>query len=163
MHALQSMLPLSALTGALVAGCAGGQPESTPATPAPYRPRAEVAADSTLPSDLVDVTWQWVSFTSPIEQLDVDAPDRYTIRFERTGRVALQADCNRGMTGYSAGADRRIALQPIGLTRMLCPEGSLSDRFVKEVGRATSYFLKDGDLFLELPMDSGTLRFRRQT
>jgi hypothetical protein len=26
----------------------------------------------------------------------------------------------------------------------------------------TSYFLEDGDLFLELPVDSGTLRFRRQ-
>ena len=45
---------------------------------------------------------------------------------------------------------------------MMCPPGSLSDRFVKEVGRATSYFLKDGDFFLELPVDSGTLRFRRQ-
>ena len=162
MHALRSMPLLSALIGALVAGCAGGQPESTPEAPAPYRPRAEVAADSTLPSDVVDVTWQWISFTSPVERITVDAPDRYTIRFERTGRVALRADCNRGMAGYSAGADSRIAFQPIGLTRMLCPEGSLSGRFVKEVGRANSYFLKDGDLFLELPVDSGTLRFRRQ-
>jgi hypothetical protein len=40
--------------------------------------------------------------------------------------------------------------------------GSLSDRYVKEISRVTSYFLKDGDLFLELPVDSGTLRFRRR-
>lgn len=59
--------------------------------------------------------------------------------------------------------DRRLAFKPIALTRAMCPEGSLSDRFAKEVGRATSYFLKDGDLYLELPIDSGTLRFRRQT
>ncbi len=39
----------------------------------------------------------------------------------------------------------------------------LSDRFAKEVSRANSYFMKDRDLFLELPVDSGTLRFRRQT
>jgi len=50
----------------------------------------------------------------------------------------------------------------MALTRAMCAPGSLSDRFVKEVGRATSYFLKDGDLFLSLPIDSGTLRFRRQ-
>jgi hypothetical protein len=72
----------------------------------------------------------------------VDAPERYTLRFESTGRITMQADW--------------------ALTRMMCPPGSLSDRFVKEVGRASSSFVKDGDLFLELPVDSGTLRFRRQ-
>jgi hypothetical protein len=40
---------------------------------------------------------------------------------------------------------------------------ALSDRFAKELGRATSYFIEDGDLFLEFSIDSGTLRFRRQT
>jgi membrane-bound inhibitor of C-type lysozyme len=48
---------------------------------------------------------------------------------------------------------------PIALTRAACPPGSFSDRFAREVGRATSYFVKDGELFLELPVDSGTLRF----
>lgn len=67
------------------------------------------------------------------------------------------------MGGYTVSADRRLALKPIALTRAMCPPGSLSDRFATEVGRATSYFLKDGDLFLELPTDSGTLRFRRRT
>jgi para-nitrobenzyl esterase len=50
----------------------------------------------------------------------------------------------------------------MALTRAMCPPGSLSDRSVKKLGRATVYFLKDGDLFLDLPVDSGTLRFRRQ-
>jgi heat shock protein HslJ len=76
--------------------------------------------------------------------------------------VALKADCNRGVGSYKVSPDRRITLKPIALSRMMCPKGSLSDRFAKEVGRATSYFLKDGDLFLELPVDSGTLRFRKQ-
>jgi heat shock protein HslJ len=74
----------------------------------------------------------------------------------------VQADCNRGSTSYSVSADRRMTLGPIVLTRMMCLPGSLSDRFVKEVGRASSYFVKDGDLYLELPVDSGTLRFKRQ-
>lgn len=49
----------------------------------------------------------------------------------------------------------------MALTRALCQEGSQSDRYAKDVARATSYFGKDGELYLELPVDSGTLRFRR--
>lgn len=94
--------------------------------------------------------------------MDVDAPERYTLLFDRSGRVSVRADCNRDSTVYSVTADRRIMFQPIALTRMACPPGSLSDRFVREVGRAAIYFLKDGDLYFDLPVDSGTLRFRRQ-
>ena len=71
-------------------------------------------------------------------------------------------DPGRGAASYSVSADPRITLGPMALTRAACPEGSLSDRFAREVGRATSYFLMNGELFLELPVDSGTLRFERQ-
>ena len=156
---MQSLLSSVALVGGLLMGCGQAQPESTPA---PYRTRETAPSDSTLPSNVLEVTWQWISLTSPVEQITVDAPERYTIRFGRGGRAAVKADCNRGATSYIAGADRHIAFRPIALTRMMCPPGSLGDRFAREVGRATTYFLKDGDLFLELPVDSGTLRFRRQ-
>jgi heat shock protein HslJ len=109
-----------------------------------------------------DVTWQWVRLTTPVEQMDIHKPERYTIWFGSDGRIALQADCNRGLGHYSVGTDRRLTFKPIALTRAMCPPGSLSDRFATDVGRATSFFLRDGDLFLELPVDSGTLRFRRQ-
>jgi para-nitrobenzyl esterase len=155
------MLPWLALIGILLTGCSRGQPDSTAQPPSPYRERGEVS-DSTMPSDVVGVTWEWVSLSTPVEQVKVDAPERYTIRFGRDGRVAVRADCNRGSSGYSVSADRRIALGSIVLTRMMCPPGSQDARFVNEFGRATSYFLKDGDLFLELPVDSGTLRFRRE-
>lgn len=157
-----SLLPVLALIGVLLIGCSRGQPESTAQPQAPYRDRAEPAAESTLPSNVLDATWQWVSFTSPVEQITVDSPERYTIRFGRDGRVSVRADCNRGSTSYAVTADRRITLGPIVLTRMMCPPGSQDARFVNEFGRATSYFLKDGDLYLELPVDSGTLRFKRQ-
>ena len=163
--------------GVVLAGCREKQPQSTPqalapattgAAPAPAPDSASgpgspaAASDSTASMAMKDVTWQWVRLTTPVEQLDVDAPDRYTVRFGSDGRIALKADCNRGMGSYAESADRRLTLKPIVLSRAMCPAGSLSDRFAKEVGRATSYFVKDGDLFLELPIDSGTLRFRRQ-
>ena len=176
MSTRQSVLPLLALTAAMLTGCQDKRPrssaqvstpETTGMTPAPDSgpsgaAPAAASSDSATSADVVDVTWQWVSFTTPVEKVDVDAPDHYTIRFGADGRIALRADCNRGMGGYSFGPDRRLALKPIALSRAMCPKGSLSDRFAKEVGRATSYFVRDGDLFLELPVDSGTLRFRRQ-
>jgi heat shock protein HslJ len=120
------------------------------------------ASASALPPDVVDITWQWVSLTTPVERLTVDAPERYTLRFEGSGRVTVRSDCNRGAGTYTVASDRRITLNAIALTRMMCPPGSLSGRFEKDVGRVSSYFLKDGDSFLEMPVESGTLRFRRQ-
>lgn len=152
-----SWLLCSAVLLCVFIGCAQDQPKSTSDAPS-----VPPAAGPALPSDIVGVTWQWVSLTTPVEQVTVDAPDRYTVRFEGDARVTVRADCNRGGASYSVTADRRIAIKPIALTRMMCPEGSLSDRFAKEVGRASSCFQKDGELFLELPVDSGTLRFRRE-
>jgi hypothetical protein len=50
---------------------------------------------------------------------------------------------------------------PFGVTRAMCPPESQSDRYLKELGRATTLFLLDGRLYLELPYDSGTLKFSR--
>ena len=163
----------SALTGvslclAVLTGCARNQsePNTLPPSPQPITLPANVSPGDVaqmLPPEVVDTTWQWVSLTTPVEQVTVDAPDKYTIRFDRGGQVAVKADCNRGTTTYSVSGDRKIELKPMALTRAMCPAGSLSDRFAKEISRVTSYFVKDGDLYLQLPVDSGTLRFRRQT
>jgi heat shock protein HslJ len=59
---------------------------------------ATAGTDSALPTDVVDGTWQWVGITTPVERVDIDAPDRYTIRFERDGHLTVRADCNRGTT-----------------------------------------------------------------
>ncbi|MGH9870309.1 MAG: subclass B3 metallo-beta-lactamase [Candidatus Polarisedimenticolia bacterium] len=114
-----------------------------------------------LPAEVHDVTWQWVSFTTPVEQVTVDALERYTLRFSGDGTVAVRADCNRGKGTFTVKPDKHVALGPLALTRMACPPGSLSDRFVRELGRVSTWFVKDGELYLELPVDSGTFRFRR--
>ncbi len=143
------------VVAALVSGCALGQPPKTLDPDAP--------SQSSLPAGVVDLTWQWVSLTTPVEQVTVASPERYTIRLERTGRATVRADCNRGASSYAVSATRQIVLKPFTLTRMMCSPGSLSDRFVEELSRGFSYVLKDGELFLDMPVDSGTLRFRRQT
>jgi heat shock protein HslJ len=149
---------------ALTNGCA---PQAPPATPqaTPAAPQPAVAAPSpgptALPSEVLDVTWEWESLVTPVETVKPDRPELYTLRFERSDRVTVRADCNRGGGSYTVSADRRIMLGAMALTRAACPPGSLSDRFVREIGRVSSYFVRDGALFLEMPVDSGTLRFRR--
>jgi heat shock protein HslJ len=149
------------LFAAVTLACGGVTPPSAPAQPAPNQPPPAKSVES-LPGDVADVTWEWVSMITPVETIAPDRPESYTIRFERAGRLSVRADCNRGGGTYSVSTDRRLMIGPIALTRVGCPPGSLSERFGREVGRASSYFQRDGALFLELPVDSGTLRFRRQ-
>lgn len=146
---------------ALSITCAKAPPPALPPQPTPAG-SAPVVTSTALPVGVAEVTWRWESVVTPTETVKPEHPDRYTIRFERTGRVALRADCNRGGGSYTLLPDRRLSLGPIALTRVACPQGSLSDRFARDVGRASSYFVRDGALFLELPVDSGTLRFTRE-
>jgi len=44
---------------------------------------------------------------------------------------------------------------------MTCPAGSLEDEFVRGLSGAATYFIKDGDLYIDLKYDSGTMRFSK--
>jgi hypothetical protein len=44
---------------------------------------------------------------------------------------------------------------------MACPSGSLDSRYLRDLQRATIFFVEGGKLFLDLTMDSGTMRFAR--
>ena len=41
------------------------------------------------------MTWQWQSAQAPVEEVTVDAPERYTLELGPDGQVDVQADCNR--------------------------------------------------------------------
>lgn len=110
---------------------------------------------------LQGVTWEWESLSSPAEQRTIDTPDRYTIRFDSGGRVAVRADCNRGTGSYTATPDGQLTLTPMALTRAMCPQGSMSDQFARAVSTATRFDVQGGALLLTLPANGGTLRFRK--
>jgi para-nitrobenzyl esterase len=153
------MLALLGLANA-IASCA--QPASIRETAAAPASNAVAPQQFVLPPEVVGATWQWISLATPAEEIKSSAPDRYTVRFEADGHVAVQADCNRGVGTFTVRADRQISFGPIALTRMMCPPESQSDRYARELGQVSSYMLKDGELFLAVAADSGALRFRRQ-
>jgi para-nitrobenzyl esterase len=114
-----------------------------------------------VPAELAGTTWRWTGSVSPVETVVVDAPERYTLAFLPEGRIALRADCNRANAGVTWPEPGTLRVGPMAMTRALCPPGSLSDRYVQDVGRAAGYAILDGALQLRLPDDGGTLRFMR--
>jgi heat shock protein HslJ len=104
--------------------------------------------------------WHWEATVTPVETIGTANPERYTLELQLGGVVLVRADCNRGRGSYEIG-EGRIKFGAIATTRMACPPGSLDGRYLKDLQRATIFFVEGGKLFLDLPMDSGTMRFAR--
>lgn len=132
----------------LLPGCAAGPLTGVRPAPADASPRIEA------------VDWEWVETVTPVETVTVPDPSLYTLRIDGA-RAALRADCNRATAMVEVSPPRELAFKTPAMTRAMCPPGSLSERYVKDVTRTTTYFFRDGALYLEMPVDSGTLRFRR--
>jgi len=139
-------IPVFAVLCLMIAGCA------TIDKPA-------AAVHSKEPGVVLDRTWQWVSTVTPVEQITVPDPGRYTIRLMDDGKVQARFDCNRGGGTYRI-SEGKLSFGPLLSTRMACPPESLDGPFMRDLQRVVSFFVQDGDLYLEMPYDSGTMRFR---
>jgi heat shock protein HslJ len=115
-----------------------------------------------MPRELAGTTWRWISFTSASEALTIPEPDRYILTFRGGDNVSLRADCNRGAGNVTFLEPGVIRFGALAITRAMCPPGSLSDRFARDVGRVVRWAVRGGELRLELPEDAGTLRLTRQ-
>jgi heat shock protein HslJ len=107
---------------------------------------------------LTDVVWQWSEFVGGDGA--VVAPEdasRYTLEFMRDGSVVAQVDCNRGR-GVFAADSASISIE-LATTRMACPEGSLDTEFLRYVTESNTFVVRDGNLSLALPVDSGVATF----
>ena len=134
------------LGGIVIAGCAGGVPGKEPTR-------------NTDPQLVVGKTWQWESTITPAEKISVPEPERYTILLMDDGRVQAQFDCNRGGGSYTI-AEGKLSFGPMMSTRMACPSDSMDAPFMRDLQRVATFFVQDGAIYLELPYDSGTMRFR---
>ncbi|MBK7919984.1 MAG: META domain-containing protein [Chloroflexi bacterium] len=107
-------------------------------------------------------TWQWVSLTTPVEQRPLTTPRATPSPSTPMARAAIKADCNNVVASYTTdGSALRIIPGPTTLAA--CPEDSLGDQFVANLSNAAIYFFQDGDLFMDMAFDSGTLRFAAQS
>ena len=132
--------------GLIVAGCSVGS------SPIQHTRSAD-------PRTILNKIWQWESTITPVEKITVPAPERYTIFLQSDGRAQMRFDCNRGSGAYKI-SEGKLSFGPLISTRMACPPDSLDGAFMRDVQRVVSFFVDNGALYLELPYDSGTMKFR---
>ncbi len=115
---------------------------------------------NTDPQLVLNEVWQWESTTTPVERIDVANPERYTILLKDNDKIQARFDCNRGGGSYEISTGK-LSFGPLMSTRMSCPEDSLDGPFMRDLQRVASFFIDKGHLYLELPYDSGTMKFRK--
>jgi heat shock protein HslJ len=179
-HGQRSFVVVAAILACMV--CACGAPTVLPtATPAVALPSATPAPASTpvvstaAPAPtlkpqttalvsapgLTGVVWALQRFEYMSGKVTaIDQPDRYTVEFLTDGRVQVKADCNTGSGTYRTSGDR-LTIESIALTKMACPAGSQSDKFVQSLGMAISYVLDGAELTISMSYDAGDMVFKK--
>ena len=111
---------------------------------------------------IIGPVWQWVRTIYNNDTRTVpEKPENYTIRFLENGTIAVKADCNqKGGTFTTEG--KTLAIKITHSTMAACEPGSLEDKFVRDLSGGAIFFFKDGELYIDLKYDSGTMRFTRK-
>lgn len=141
--------------------CRGGTDDVAESAPDASGASPAAAAGDSLPDAVLGVTWQWVRTVTPVERIEAAEPSRYTISLNADGGVTVQFDCNRGNGSYEV-ANNQITFGAFAVTRMACTDDTQDAIFMSQLGQITSYFVQDDQLFLEMPVDGGTMRFQAQ-
>lgn len=98
---------------------------------------------------LTGVNWQWDSWANSEGVNEVPDPANYTLTFNTDGTLNGKADCNNFAGTYTQeNAGIQIMLGPT--TLVACPEGSLSDLYLQQLGQVVAGGpTGDGGLALE--------------
>jgi heat shock protein HslJ len=118
---------------------------------------APAGAETSQVDLLTASAWQWVGFTDPMQQFEVDQPENYILTFQPDGTLQIKADCNQVIAAYSASDDGTLSIQPGPATMAACPPGSRGEELVQKLGFAARYFFQDGNVFIDMMADGGTL------
>ena len=107
------------------------------------------------------MVWKWQR-TAYNNDTRAEPPDssRYTILLMPEGHLSVRLDCNTGGGRYTL-AGSSLTLKLTHTTMAACPPGSLAQKFMKDLAAVRIAFLRDGELYLDLMYDSGTMKFAR--
>jgi heat shock protein HslJ len=122
------------------------------------------AAETSLPAApmLIGPVWQWVETRYSNDSIVVPPqPEAYTVNFVDGGRVSARADCNQKGGSYFLNGST-LTMKLLQSTMAMCPEGSLENQFVRDLSASAVWFEKDGDLYLDLKYDTGTMHLTPQ-
>lgn len=118
-------------------------------------------ADSNSASDLTSKKWTWTK-TQMSDGTEIapgaGSEQAFSLTFNPDGTVAATTDCNNGSGSYELGPDNALTFGPMATTMMFC-EGSSETDFYQGLNNTGSYKIENGQLWLMLKMDSGTMIF----
>lgn len=109
---------------------------------------------------LLATDWKWLQTTTPTETITVDAPNKYSIRFNNAGGFGITADCNIGAGNYTVKGSV-LTIKDIQSTLIFCGEASLDMKFTAQLLNAASFSFEGGNLVIQLKANGGTMKFGR--
>src|SRR5688572_7813174 len=115
------------------------------------------------PSPLVG-TWRLVELQSSDDAIGTTRPDdpsKYELTLNADGSVAARLDCNRGVGQWQSNGPSEITFGQLGMTRAMCPEGSLDTRIARDLGFVRTYVLQGDRLSLNMFASGGNLVWDR--
>jgi D-alanyl-D-alanine carboxypeptidase len=138
------------------------EPTAAPTAEPTAEPTAVPAAEPTeapmMAAALVANAWQWISFTNPMDQFEVEMPENYVVSFYDDGTFSMVADCNNVSGTYEDDAGSlSITMGPATLAA--CPGDSRGEQFVELLSGAARTFFEEGNLYIDLMADGGTMEF----
>jgi heat shock protein HslJ len=117
--------------------------------------------DARQDTELLDVDWKWTESHYNVDTSIKPAdPLLYTIRLAVDGSVRARVDCNRAGGQYRL-VSHELTLEITHSTRAACGPDSLNDVFLRDLGKAALFFIKDGMLILNFSNDTGAMKFSR--
>lgn len=109
---------------------------------------------------LAGTAWRLVEIRSTDGTVDRPGDEaRYMLYFDADGAVRIMADCNRGRGTWASEHPSKLRFGAIATTQMMCPEGSISDRYLSYFQRVRSYALREGRLLLTTGAQGPTIEF----
>jgi len=123
-------------------------------------PSCSALAGGTGPK-ITGVEWQWTGskYSNDTEAVPPDT-SHYTLMLNQDGTIAVRADCNRA-GGTWKGEGSSITITVTHSTMAMCPPDSQDTAYLKDLARAVIYFFRDGNLYLDMQYDTGTMKFQR--
>ncbi|MCC1494532.1 S41 family peptidase [Cognatishimia sp. F0-27] len=107
-----------------------------------------IAALSDPRLKLISTPWIWtMAATTDLEEVEIDAPERYEVTFSEDGGFTMQADCNR-VSGDWTLEDSMLTLTPGPATLALCPEPSRGDAFARIMTSSNAIDFNGEDLYI---------------
>lgn len=110
-------------------------------------------------SELTSKKWTWTKTQmSDGKEIVPSADGKFTLTFQTDMRVLATTDCNNGNGSYELGPNNSLTMGPMATTMMFC-EGSSETEFYQGLANVGSYKIENGQLWLMLQKDSGTMVF----